>query len=176
MDGYAILATLVLLVAYSFLLFSFVRQLSKAFAERFQYHKRTGLVCLMAAVLAITAWKPEGLVNFKAFEPRNVLVAGVAGAANCQTTISLRTDHTFIERVICFGVREIRGRFEVRNDTVFFKGSTPSRGDGEYYKYAVIKKSIFRFGKNDMDLVSYMGKDDTSGRHLVIVEKKLPID
>jgi hypothetical protein len=35
-----------------------------------------------------------------------VLIAQMEGAANCTTTLKLKKDNTFVERVICFGITD----------------------------------------------------------------------
>ena len=79
---------------------------------------RLGL-SIIGLVLAFCFLFPLGVIRNTDFDPEYYLVANREGAANCQTTIILGVDNTFVERSVCFGVDRELGTYKVKNDTAF---------------------------------------------------------
>lgn len=123
----------------------------------------------MTTVLILTFLKPNGLINFDKLSGNDVLVAQREGVANCMTTIKLKENKTFRERIVCFGVSDIKGTYELKNDTIFFKNIEFGRYNNEFYEFAVIKSS----NNNTFSLTKYKNKNDTIGYELLVVKNEL---
>ena len=67
------------------------------------------------------------------------LIAQREGAADCMTTIKLKENMTYRERNVCFGIMEIKGTYELRNDAIFFGNIVYGINGNEFYEFAVIK-------------------------------------
>jgi hypothetical protein len=155
-------AFLILLLIYLGLGIALIRHLIFAIRERFQNKLRMFIVILLLSVLSITFLKPHGLVDFDKLSGKDILIAQREGAANCMTTLKLKENNRFIERSVCFGISQIRGDFEILNDTIFFNNVTLPRHEKDYYDFAIIVPSKFRMISNNFDLVRYHDNDTTS--------------
>jgi hypothetical protein len=145
---FAFPAFLVLVVVYLGLAISLVIIIFLAVKEKLVYKSRLLLIGLLTIVLALTFYKPFGLINFDKLEGDNLLIAEREGAANCMTTLKLKDDFTFRERTVCFGITEIKGNYHLQNDTIFFDNVSVGRHEDEFYKFAVIEPSKFNKDKN----------------------------
>jgi hypothetical protein len=164
----------VLLVAVYFgLAITLLRQIYFSFKEKFKQKNRFILIGLLTTVLLLTYFKPLGIVDFDKFEGTDVLVAEREGAANCLTTLKLKEDYTFRERIGCFGVSEIKGTFRVVNDTIYFDNIQLGRHEESFYKFAVIKPTKFDNPKIFGDLIRYKDLSDTVGHFLWITKNEL---
>lgn len=150
-----------------------VRQIFLTIKERLNHKERLIVIGLLSAVLLLTYYKPLGLVDFDKLEGNNVLVAEREGAANCLTTLKLKDDFTFRERIGCFGVTEVKGTFRVVQDTIYFYNVELGRHENEFYKFAVIKPSKFDNNKILGDLIRYKNINDTVGHELWITKNDL---
>lgn len=164
---------LLLVIVYFVLGFLLLRQLFFAFREKFIDSQRLVIIGILVVVLTMTFLKPNGLINFDKLQGKDLLVAEREGAANCMTTLKLKENNTFIERSVCFGVMEIKGNYELKGDTIFFKDTGFVRHENGYYKFAVIRKSDTEKTKYLGDIVMYKSYSDTTGRDLWITENKL---
>ena len=117
---FAFPAFVLLALVYLILAAAFVRQLFFSIKERFKQRSRLINLGLLTAVLLLTFYKPLGLVDFDKLKGNDVLIAEREGAANCLTTLKLKEDFTFRERIGCFGISEIKGTFKIVNDTIYF--------------------------------------------------------
>lgn len=99
--------------------------------------------------------KPNGMINFDRLAGKDLLIAEREGAANCMTVLKFKDNHTFIERNVCFGIKEIKGSYEIKGDTLLFINVHVGRMDESYYPYAVVKNpdTLVLYG-NNKDLVS----------------------
>ena len=167
---FAFITTLLLLAVYLVLVVVLIRQVVLAVREKFSDRFRTVIIVVQAAVVATTFFFPRGVVSFDRLEGEDMLVAQQEGVANCMTTIKLKEGQTFVMRDVCFGIVEVRGDYEVRDDTVFFSDVSVGRGEQKYFAFAVIKPGI---GGHEA-LVAYKDKNDTSGYELRVIKNNLP--
>lgn len=170
---FAIPAFALLVAAYFGLAIALLRQIYFSVKEKFKQRHRFILIGLLTTVLLLTYFKPLGLVDFDKFEGTDILVAEREGAANCLTTLKLKDDYTFRERIGCFGVSEIKGTFRVANDTIYFDNIKLGRQEENFYKFAVIKPTKFDNSKIFGDLIRYKDLTDTVGHVLWITKNDL---
>jgi hypothetical protein len=164
---------LLLAAVYLGLAFALLRQLYFLIKEKFIQKNRFLLIGLLTAVLLLTYFKPLGLFDFDKLEGNDVLVAEREGSANCLTTLKLKDNFTFRERIGCFGVSEIKGTFRVLKDTIYFDNIQLGRGESDFYKFAVIRQSKFDNSKILGDLIRYKDLTDTVGHLLWITKNEL---
>lgn len=64
---------------------------------------------------------PLGFIDFeKHLHGKNMLSSSIEGAANCTTTIHLKSNNRFYRHIICFGNTKDRGDYRIENDTIWF--------------------------------------------------------
>lgn len=172
MGIFAMLTFVFLIVYFLVLTVVLLGQLYHSIQEKFANKQRLGLIGLMTFVLLLTFLYPNGLINFEKLESDNLLVAQREGAANCMTTLKLKENKTFIERNVCFGVTETKGKYRLSNDTIYFENVSLGRHENEFYEFAVVvdKKQE---GKYLGDLVRYKNHYDTTGIPLWITKNEL---
>ena len=164
-------AFIFLALVFIILSFLLLRQLIIGVKEKFTNKSRVVAIGIMTIILILTFIKPNGLINFDKFNGTDLLIAQREGAANCMTTIKLKENMTFRERSVCFGVTEIKGTYELRNDTIFFKNIEYGRNENEFYEFAVIKPS--KINADKFDFVRFKNRNDTIGNELWIVKNEL---
>lgn len=170
---FAIPSFLILAGTYLGLAISFFGQIYLTIKERFKRKERLLTLGLLATVLLLTFYKPFGLVDFEKFERDNVLVADREGAANCLTTLKLKDDFTFKERIGCFGISETTGTYRFINDTIYFDNIDLGRHEESFYKFAIIKSSKSNNTKILGELIRYKDLTDTIGHELWITKNDL---
>ncbi|HEX7846571.1 MAG TPA: hypothetical protein VF476_12290, partial [Chitinophagaceae bacterium] len=106
-------------------------------------------------------------------EGKDILVAEREGSANCTTVLKLKDDFTFRERNVCFGITVVKGTFRVVQDTIYFDNVNSGRYGDDFYKFAVIRPTIFSNSKILSDLVRYRNVNDTAGHLLWITKNEL---
>jgi hypothetical protein len=164
---------LLLIVFYIVLAFVFLQQVVFLFKEKFSDRQRVAASLALLLVLTLASFKPAGIVDFDKLSGNDLLVAGREGSANCTTKFKLKDNNKFIESSICFGVTDVRGSYEVRGDTIFFKNVSLGRHTDEYYMYALIKPAEFQNKKIIGALVRYRDKTDKEGHELFITKNEL---
>jgi len=162
-----------LAIVYLVLAFLLFRLLFFAIREKFVDKQRLVIIGSLVVVLTVTLLKPNGLINFDKLQGKDLLVAEREGAANCMTTLKLTENNTFTERTVCFGVMEIKGNYELKGDTIFFKDVGVVKHESGYYMFAVIQKSDSEKTKYLGDIVMYKSYSDTIGRDLWITKNEL---
>ena len=162
---------LILVLVFIVLSILLLGQLIKGIKERFSDKTRNVTIGIIATILILIFLKPNGLINFDKFNGTDILIAQREGAANCMTTIKLKENMTFRERSVCFGVTEIKGTYELRNDTIFFENIEYGRNENKFYEFAVIKPS--KINTDKFDFVRFKNKNDTIGNELWIVKNEL---
>ncbi len=170
---FAFPAFILLAGVYVGLAIALLRQIYLVIKEKFTDKQRLFVVGLLTTVLVLTFFKPFGLIDFDKLEGGDLLIAEREGAANCMTTLKLKDDFTFRERNVCFGVTEIKGSYHIQNDTIYFDNVNVGRHEDEFYKFAVIRPSIFSNSKIITDLIRYKDLTDTTGHVLWITKNKL---
>lgn len=129
--------------------------------EDFKSRQRNIVVAFLVAVLIITLFRPAGFINFDKLAGEDILIAQREGAANCTTTLKLKKNHTFIETNICFGLEEIKGKYVVRNDTIFFIDIDTGRDKDPYFQFARIVPAVLGNDMQLYDLMRYKNADDS---------------
>ena len=170
---FAFPAFLLLAVVYLGLAIALVRQMYFLIKEKFTDKQRLFNVGLLTIVLALTFYKPFGLIDFDKLEGGNLLIAEREGSANCKTTLKLKDDFTFRERNVCFGVTEIKGNYHLQNDTIYFDNVNLGRHESEFYKFGVIRPTKFSNSKILGDLIRFKSLTDTIGHELWITKNEL---
>ena len=166
-------AGLILVAVYFGLLIASLRQLFLTIKGRFKERQRFFVIALLTTVLALTFFKPFGLIDFDRLEGTDILVAQREGAANCMTTFKLKENHKFTERIVCFGVTHIKGNYKLINDTIYFENVELGRHEDEFYRFAIIRPSKFNKDNKHFDLVRYKNFKDTTGHGLLITKNEL---
>jgi hypothetical protein len=166
-------AFLILVVVYIGLVIGFIRQLYFAIREKFNNKQRLLVLTILTVVITLTFFRPHGFIDFDKLQGDDLLVASREGGGNCTTTLKLKENNQFIERSVCFGVTEIKGTYEIKNDTIYFKNVELGRHENEFYKFAVIRQSKFSNKKNVFDLVRFENYTDTIGNELWITKNEL---
>jgi len=117
-------------------------------------------------VLVLVYTKPDGIIDFESFSGKSLLVAVREGSANCFSTFKLKENHQFLERNVCFGLTEVKGTYELKGDTIFFK-TNDLRNKDAYYEYAVIKPLKIKMSSFLGEIIKYKNKSDTIGYELL---------
>lgn len=117
-SGWDFLLTMIFAFIGLILIFVFILKLGGLIIDKFKNRNNNLSVIIIGSVLAFCFFLPLGFVRSTDLDPDYYLIASREGAANCQTTIILGIDSTFIERSICFGVDRKAGIYEIRNDSV----------------------------------------------------------
>ena len=131
----------IILVSYFFALLALmIYQVIWLIRNGVTRYKQITVVISMGMVLSLTYFYPAGIFDCRKPEGLVVFVAEREGAANCYTTLKLNAENKFFEESICFGVTETRGDYSIKGDSIFFSNIHLSRGENEYYQFAVITK------------------------------------
>jgi len=165
-------AFLILVVVFVGLFITLFRQLYFATKEKFKYKLRNYKIALLTVVLALTIFRPFGLVDFDKLKGADILIATREGGGNCTSILKLKENHEFRQRDVCFGVTEVKGTFRISNDTIYFEQSNFNRRKVKYYDFAVIRPTKYGIEDNKFDLVLYY-KNDTLGHELYITKNKI---
>lgn len=128
---------------YIFLSACLLYHIIRSAIERLKDKSRLHLVALMAVILILIAWKPFGIIDYKQFEAKSLLIAEIEGAANCHSVLKLKENNHANIRHVCFGIEENEGTYRVSNDTVFLK----FQADTLYSGFAVITVDTLANGK-----------------------------
>ncbi|WP_146201758.1 hypothetical protein [Sediminitomix flava] len=128
------------------------------------------MIVIIAISLGLIFLKPRGIINFDRFEGEDLFIAQREGALNCMTTFKLKPNNKFKERSVCFGISEVRGNYEIKNDTIFFSNVSVTRGSEEYYKFGILKKSKYR---DEKAFFRYRSGSDSIGHELWIKKNEI---
>jgi hypothetical protein len=150
-----------------------VGQLFAAYDEKLKDKRRLYLLAMLVFTLVSTVLYPKGMINLDNWGSPTVLIAQMEGAANCTTTLKLKKDNTFVERIICFGITESKGRYHMKGDSIFFHSVESGRNNGNFYKYAVLKRPAIKSQGNLGALECYERLTDTIGLPMMIIKDKL---
>lgn len=169
----ALLAFLILFVVFIVLGIVVLKEIYYAIIEKFKDKNRLLKIGIVLSILLLTFFKPFGLIDFEKFEGKDILIARREGAANCMTTLKLKDDNKFSEKSVCFGMNEIKGNYNFKNDTIFFENVSLNLEDDEFYKFAIIRP-IKQHGNNkNFVLVRFKNTKDTIGNGLFIEKNEL---
>ena len=152
-----------------------IGQLRICIKEKFKNRKRKFFVILLTVVLTVSFFFPAGVIDFDSLSGKDLLVAYREGTASCGTTIKLKENNKFVERIVCFGVSETKGTFVLKNDTVFFTVTEHSDRDGDFFKFAILKKTDKHDsnGKPVTIFTGYKNENDSTGLSLMVFKNKL---
>lgn len=153
---------ILLAVVYVGLFIALIRQLYISIKEKFSKKARFVTIGLLTLVLALTFYKPFGILNFDKLEGENLLTAQREGAANCMTTFKLKDNFTFKERNVCFGVTEVIGTYRISNDTIYFENVKRGKQEDIKYEFGVIEE-LERYTENKYALKLFNNRKDTIG-------------
>lgn len=170
---FAILAFLLLSFVYFILTIILFRQLYFSIKEKLANKTRLLTIGILILVLTLVFYKPYGLINFDQLQGDDILIAEREGSANCMTTFKLKDNYTFREKSVCFGVTEVKGKYYLLNDTIFFSNVNVGRNEDAFYQFALIKPSMFISDGKHFDLIFYMNIKDTIGYELWITKNEL---
>ena len=164
---------LFLLIFYFVLAITLIFQAYWIIKERFKNTKRNIIVGVMSLSLGIIFFWPNGIINFDRWQGNDLLIAGREGAANCTTTLKLKSNNKFIEKSICFGMSEVRGDYLLKGDSIFFSNVRLGRGGSQYYEFAVISPSEFQSQIIIGELKRFMNYSDTVPDPLFITKNEI---
>ena len=102
---------LIFVIVYIGLVVGFLRQLYFAIREKFKNKQRLVILTILVTVITLTFFRPHGFIDFDKLQGADLLVASREGGGNCTTTLKLKESNRFIERSVCFGVKEIKGTY-----------------------------------------------------------------
>lgn len=170
---FSMLTLLLLFFSFFILAILLIWQIGLAFSEKFKEKNRLLLAGVLAVVLTLTLYKPNGLIDFDSIEGENLLIAQYEGVANCTVTIKLKENFNFKERSVCFGINEGEGFYYLRNDTIFFKSSNNLRTTEGFYEYAILKKSDEYNNNQPFEMIAYRDYKDTLGTRFTVYKNNL---
>ena len=173
LGSFAMILSLILVIIYGVLIISLLYQIYLAIREKFKNTQRLISIGIVAVVLVLIYFRPDGIINFEKFQGNDLLIAEREGAANCNTTLKLKESNKFIEKSICFGVSEITGKYSIKGDSIFFSDVQLGRDKSEYYQFAVIKQSASENKKIIGELKRFMNYSDTLPHELWITKNEL---
>lgn len=176
MGLWAIPFFLLLVLSFFLLLIVLLFQTFLSIKEKFVVKSRIGAITLLIIILGTTYFFPRGLFDFDKLNGEYVMIASREGAANCMTTLKLNEKMEFKELITCFGTSEIKGKYEVRNDTIFFKNIDLGRHEKEFYEFAILVPCKYCANKKILNLMRYKNKYDTVGHELSIQKNILFIN
>lgn len=165
-------AAVALFLFYIFLLVVMAQQVYLLIKEKFRDWQRILAALFLLFVIILTYLKPTGLVDFNRITAKEIFVARTAGASDCMTLFKLTSDRRFVEQNQCFGNTEIKGRYELSGDTLFFMEVNMGAFDNNYYEYAVIKRNHTK-GPAGTTLVRYQNELDKEGHALEVIKNSL---
>lgn len=174
--GYLFPVTILLGMFFIVLLVALPITIGKAYEEKYKNKPRLFSIIFLSLTLVLTVFFPSGVINFERFEGNSLLIAHYEGAANCTTTLKLKANNKFKIQSICFGVDEVKGEYEIKQDTIFFKNK---KGDKDLKRFnwgiMQISDTIKHFEyQNILGLVTlYENSDDKNGYEMYIFKNEL---
>ena len=168
----SVVAFIFIVLGYIIYPLVFIFQIILAIREKFKLRRRIILITAITLVLLLTYWKPRGIINFENWEGKDLLVADREGAANCTTTLRLKSNNKISVKMVCFGISKIFGTYIVRNDTIFFSNLSKGRHDFNY-QFALVRKIETQNKKIVGELVLYENIMDKGPNSLWIIKNEL---
>jgi hypothetical protein len=162
---YAMIFSIILFLTFIGLTIILVIQLFYAIKEQFKIKDRNLTISVLVSVLILTVFMPFGIVNFKKFESKDILVAQREGVANCSITLKLKENSKFTFSNICFGTSMTKGEFTIGGDTIYFHSTRLGRNIESFYEFGI--------QENENRIMLFSNKQDTVGLQLRIIGSKL---
>lgn len=111
----SILCWLLLAAIASYQVFKFIVSKKKDL-QRLLYASLILIICLLSYL------NPRGLINWKKFEGKSLMIASREGVANCQTYFELKENYNMKYTSACLGgMNFIHGTYRLSNDTVYMQ-------------------------------------------------------
>jgi len=163
---WGLLLMIVLYISFFIFGIALIFHIFKSFSEKFKSKSRVFLIFVLSSVIGLTLYKPYGLIDFDKLKGEDILFAQREGAINCTETLKLKNGGNFVLRSVCFGIKSTNGKFELKNDTIwFFKTIT----EKDFYQFGIIKEL-----KNNTQQVNlYYNKKDTIPLNLIVYKNDL---
>lgn len=140
--------------------------------EKFKDKQRNSILGVLCCVMLVAYFQPFGLLTIDRFQGKDLLVAQHEGSANCMTVLKLKEGNQFLEQSVCFGIERVSGRYELRNDTIYFMDVELNKGIISYYKFAVIQKE--KDGESELGtLTRYKDYNNSTAKPLWIIKNDL---
>lgn len=134
----------ILILIYLVLVFVFLYQLIKSIQNKFHERERNTQNIILISVLFIVTIKPFGVFNFEKLYGKDVLTSYSEGVAGCSESFKIKDENWFIYRSVCFSVGKYIGKYEIKNDTIFFL----EKNKKFKYNYGLIEqKTLTLFSK-----------------------------
>lgn len=143
--GNTLLLYPVLALIYVILFFITIYQLIKSFQNKFQEKDRNIQIIIVILVLFIVTIKPFGAINFERLYGRDVLIAYSEGVAGCGQTLKFKESNKYTYLSVCFDSERKIGKYEIKNDTIFF-----DKKDKNPYDFGIIENKSIMFFKQDL--------------------------
>lgn len=158
---YAMIFSIMLFLTFIGLTIILIIQLFYSIKERFKKRERNLTAGILISVLILTVFMPFGLVNFKKFESKDILVAQREGVANCTVTLKLKVNNEFTFSNICFGTTMTKGEFTIGGDTIYFQNIKLGRDVEKFYEFGI--------QENEDRITLFASNQDTLGLQLKVV-------
>jgi hypothetical protein len=138
--SWSMLTFLLLMVVYLGLFIVLVLQITGLFKSKFSDIRKLVSCFILFFSLLLVAVFPGGVIDFeKIMEGEDLFVATREGAANCMTYLKFKTGNRFIQRSVCFGVNETKGKYQLVNDTIKIEYDNNESANLKY-AFGVIQK------------------------------------
>jgi hypothetical protein len=147
--------------------------LNSAVKENFANKQRVTAMVIVLIIIILTCFRPTGIIDFDKLIGENLLIAQREGVANCTTTLKLKENNKFTETIICFGLYEYKGKYEIINDTIFFQNVSIPKEQTEYFEFATIQLAVSKTNDEIYNLIRFQSKNDSIGQWLRILKNDL---
>ena len=173
LGAWMMLAVILLFINYLFLVIILIYQFY-LLTRHWSINKgRLWKLIAVFVILLIIAAKPQGIINYKIFEGKDMLFARRDGVAHCTTVLRLKENGEFEISDFCFGSSKSVGKFTIKNDTVILKFSTQTIS--KKFTFGVYKPRNFEYRNlNDVgEIRLYTSAKDTTPFVLPVYENRL---
>lgn len=171
---------IILVIIYLGLGISLFRQIHLFIKEKYAVKSRLINIWTITLVLMLTFSKPfvflknYFLMEFVGIESGNVLVANRYCESKRIETFKLKSNFTFSEKNVCYGVSEVRGTYRISNDTIFFENVKRGKQEDIQYEFGVIEE-LETYTEHKYALNLYKNRDDNTGFYYYISRNDLHI-
>lgn len=171
----------ILVIIYLGLGISLFRQTYLLIKEKYTVKSRLINISTITLVLILTFSKPFVflknfyLMEFVDIESGNVLVANRYCESKRIETFKLKSNFTFSEKNVYFGVLEVHGTYRISNDTIFFDNVKRGKQEDMQFEFGVIEE-LETYTELKYALKLYKDNNDTIGFNYYITKNKLKIN
>ncbi len=158
------------IIVTSYLVFTFFlfRHVYFLFKENFRIKSRLLNCSILTAVLILNFSKPYTflknyfLMEVFDIETNYVLVGARFFEVKRIETFKLASNFTFKEKNRSYGLSEVRGKYRIKNDTIYFENVMKGKQEDVIYEFGVIVEREY-YTENKFALKLFTSKDDTIG-------------